>query len=101
MSLKDNILQEFKRALFTVDLIAQGAPLQPDPDSVQKVFDRLRHNCKVFKSESPQSRVVETTEGAYLLCVTCTQPVPPLACTPTFLLGVVVVAFNYFDDLQV
>ncbi|KAH9081600.1 hypothetical protein EDB83DRAFT_562061, partial [Lactarius deliciosus] len=40
----DEILQEIKRAIFTVDLTAHGAPLQADPDDVQNVFDYLRHN---------------------------------------------------------
>ncbi|KAF8257217.1 hypothetical protein EI94DRAFT_1347925 [Lactarius quietus] len=41
------ILQQFKRAIFAVDLTAQGAPLQAGPDDVQKVFDHLRDNCKI------------------------------------------------------
>jgi hypothetical protein len=40
-------LQEFEGATFTVDLIAQGAPLHADQNDVQKVFDLLRDNCKV------------------------------------------------------
>ncbi|KAH9003961.1 hypothetical protein EDB86DRAFT_2885857 [Lactarius hatsudake] len=40
----DEILQEIKRAIFTVNLTAHGAPLQADPDDVQNVFDHLRHN---------------------------------------------------------
>ncbi|KAI9428576.1 hypothetical protein H4582DRAFT_2091626 [Lactarius indigo] len=40
----DKILREFNRAIFTVNLTTQGAPLHADLDDVQKVFDHLRHN---------------------------------------------------------
>lgn len=38
----EKIFQELKGATFSVDLTARGAPLQADPDDVQKVFDHLR-----------------------------------------------------------
>jgi hypothetical protein len=41
------ILEELKDATFTVNLTAQGAPLQADPDDVQKVFGYLRDNCRL------------------------------------------------------
>ncbi len=43
--MKDKVVQELKHAIFTVNLTAQGAPLQADSDDVQKVFDHLQHNC--------------------------------------------------------
>ncbi|KAH9044433.1 hypothetical protein EDB85DRAFT_2105262 [Lactarius pseudohatsudake] len=62
VDVNDEILQEIKRAIFTVDLTAHGAPLQADPDDVQNVFDHLRHNynltCEaLFRDE-------ESTPGA-------------------------------------
>ncbi|KAH9049708.1 hypothetical protein EDB84DRAFT_1672533, partial [Lactarius hengduanensis] len=44
--MKSQILREFNRATFLVDLTAEGAPLQADSSNVQKVLDRLRvyHN---------------------------------------------------------
>lgn len=47
VGIKDTMLPEFRRATFAVDLTAQGAPLQADPDDVQKVSDHLRHTFKV------------------------------------------------------
>ena len=41
------ILGELKDATFTVDLTAHGAPLQANPDDIQKVFDHLRSNCRL------------------------------------------------------
>ncbi|KAH9081658.1 hypothetical protein EDB83DRAFT_2670046 [Lactarius deliciosus] len=42
IEIKDKIFQELKGATFSVDLTTRGAPLQADPDDVQKVFDHLR-----------------------------------------------------------
>ncbi|KAH9060905.1 hypothetical protein EDB87DRAFT_515058 [Lactarius vividus] len=44
--MKSQILREFNRATFLVDLTAEGAPLQADSSNVQKLLDRLRvyHN---------------------------------------------------------
>ena len=41
------ILYELKDATFTVDLTAHGAPLQADPDDIQRAFDHLRDNCRL------------------------------------------------------
>jgi hypothetical protein len=41
------MLNELKDATFTVNLTARGAPLQADPDDIQKVFDHLRDNCRL------------------------------------------------------
>ncbi|KAF8272962.1 hypothetical protein EI94DRAFT_1717113 [Lactarius quietus] len=45
--MKDRILEEFKCATFSVDLTAERAPLQADPNDVQRVIDYLRDNCNV------------------------------------------------------
>ncbi|KAH9178724.1 hypothetical protein EDB89DRAFT_972780 [Lactarius sanguifluus] len=42
IEMKDKIFQELKGATFSVDLTTRGAPLQADPDDVQKVFDHVR-----------------------------------------------------------
>ena len=41
------VLEELKDATFTVDLTAHGAPLQADPDDIQRVLDHLRDNCRL------------------------------------------------------
>ena len=40
--MKSQILREYEDATFLVDLAAEGAPFQADPDSVQTVLGRLR-----------------------------------------------------------
>jgi cytochrome c556 len=45
--MKDKIPREFECATFVDDLTAQGAPLQADPNDVQRVLDHLRDNCEL------------------------------------------------------
>jgi hypothetical protein len=45
--MKDKIPREFECVTFVDDLTAQGAPLQADPNDVQRVLDHLRDNCEL------------------------------------------------------
>ena len=43
---KDKILREIESVAFVVNLTSQGAPLQADPNDVQRVLAHLRDNCR-------------------------------------------------------
>jgi hypothetical protein len=103
--MKDKILQEFKGATFTVDLTAQGASLQADPDDVQKVFDHLRHNRRVtlmtlFSDEKSTKDVPRLPPSGFKAMSNSYEPL-------THLLNIIVHAVNscltrprYLQDLH-
>ncbi|KAH9046280.1 hypothetical protein EDB84DRAFT_1435570 [Lactarius hengduanensis] len=67
---------EIKRAIFTVDLTAHGAPLQADPDDVQNVFDHLRHNYNLTWFSSLRRRKVIRAPHTLPYISSSTLPIP-------------------------